>query len=133
MVHDASPRPNTQGIRKYAQQKAEAARLRVDQAITALVQERQVINFNTVAKRAGVTKSYLYAHTPLRQRIEALRQQQNGVTLPQRRTEAAAKRTDATKDILLAAKEHRIRELEEQNRQLREQLKVAYGKLYEQI
>jgi cell shape-determining protein MreC len=35
--------------------------------------------------------------------------------------------------VLLAAKDRRIKELEAENRQLKEELKVARGKLYEQV
>lgn len=133
MDHEHMLRSNTQGIKAHAQQKALAARQRVDQAIEQLIREQEGINFNVVAKRAEVTKSYLYAHVEIRERIEALRQQQNGVTLQQRRAEASVNRTDKSKNILLIAKDRRIRELEEQNQRLREDLKVAYGKIYEQI
>jgi cell shape-determining protein MreC len=35
--------------------------------------------------------------------------------------------------MLLAAKDRRIRELEQENQRLKEELKIALGKLYEQI
>jgi Family of unknown function (DUF6262) len=123
----------TRGILAHAQQKAQAARQRVNQAIEFLVSSGQAVNFNAVAKQAGVTKSYLYVHMDIREWIEALRQQQSSIMRRKRRTETSLSRTDKSKDILLAAKDRRIRELEEQNRKLREELKVVYGKWYEQM
>lgn len=133
MERSETMHPNIRGIQAHARRKAQAARQQVDYAIDHLIREAGLINFNTIAKQAGVTKSYLYAHRDIRERIEALRQQQTGVLEQKRRREADVGRTEKTKDILLAAKDRRIRELEEQNRQLREELKVVYGKLYEHV
>ncbi len=93
------------------------------------------MNFNTVAKAANVTKSYLYAHQDVRERIEALRTQQGQERLEQERTQHQQHlaRTDKTKDVLLIAKDRRIKALEAENHKLKEELKVAYGKLYERV
>jgi uncharacterized alpha-E superfamily protein len=90
------------------------------------------VNFNTVAKAANVTKSYLYAHQDVRERIEALRAQQGQERLEQQwaQRQQHQARTDKTKDVLLAAKDRRIKALEAENRKLKEELKVVYGKLY---
>ena len=103
--------------------------------IDQLLREQQTINFNTVAKGEQVTKSYLYAHPDVRDRIEALRAQQDQERIQKRRAESQQQqgRTDKSKDVLLATKDRRIKELEEQNRKLQEELKVAYGKLYESM
>ncbi|SRR6266487_1368537 len=135
MPTDLSTRPNISGLLVHAQRKSEAAQQRVHQAIDQLLREQQTVNFNTVAKAANVTKSYLYAHQDVRARIEALRTQQGQEQLErqwaQRQQHQA--RTDKTKDVLLAAKDRRIKALEAENRQLKEDLKVARGKLYEQV
>ncbi len=55
---------------------AQETQQRVHRAIDWLLREEQTINFNTVAQAAQVTKSYLYAHQDVRERIEALRTQQ---------------------------------------------------------
>jgi len=135
MSNNASPKPNTRGLLVHAQQKSQQARQRVHQVIDQLLREQQTINFNTVAKGAQVTKSYLYAHPDVRERIEALRAQQGQERIQKRRTENQQQqgRTDKSKDVLLAAKDRRIKELEEQNRKLKEELKLAYGKLYENV
>jgi hypothetical protein len=76
-MSDETPlRPNTQGLLAHAQRKSEETLRRVHQAIDRLLREQQVVNFNTVAKTANVTKSYLYANADVRERIEVLRVQQ---------------------------------------------------------
>lgn len=135
-MSDETPiRPNTQGLLAHAQRKSEEALLRVHQAIDQLLREQQTVNFNTVAKTAKVTKSYLYAHQDVRERIEALRTKLGQERIEQRREtrKLHQARTDKTKDVLLAAKDRRIKALEAENRKLKEELKVAYGKLYEQV
>ncbi len=135
MQADSSLKPNTSGLLAHAQRKSQQAQQRVHQAIDQLLREQQIVNFNTVAKAANVTKSYLYAHQDVRERIEVLRTQQGQERLErqwaQRQQHQA--RTDKTKDVLLAAKDRRIKALEEENRKLKEELKVARGKLYEQV
>jgi hypothetical protein len=135
MKNEPSVQPNTCGLLAHAQRKATETQQRVHQAINQLLQEQQIVNFNTVAKAANVTKSYLYAHQDVRERIEALRSQQGQERLERLWAERQQHqvRTDKTKEVLLAAKDRRIKALEAENRKLREELKVALGKLYEQV
>ena len=135
MQADSPLKPNTSGLLAHAQRKSQQAQQRVHQAIDQLLRGQQTVNFNTVAKAANVTKSYLYAHQDLRERIEALRTQQSQERLERQWTERQLHqaRTDKTKDVLLAAKDRRIKALEAENRKLKEELKVALGKLYEQV
>src|SRR5258708_40203966 len=135
MRNETSVQPNTRGLLAHAQRKAAETQQRVHQAIDRLLREQEVVNFNTVAKAAHVTKSYLYANADVRERIEALRTQQgqerNERQWAERQQQQA--RTDKTKEVLLAAKDRRIKALEAENRKLKEELKVARGKLYEQV
>lgn len=135
MQADSSTKPNTSGLLAHAQRKSEATQKRVHQAIDQLLREQQIVNFNTVAKAANVTKSYLYAHQDVRERIEVLRTQQGHERLERQWTERQQHqaKTDRTKDVLLAAKDRQIKALEAENRKLKEDLKVAYGKLYDRL
>ena len=135
MSDETSLRPNTQGLLAHAQRKSQETLRRVHQAIDRLLREHQVVNFNTVAKAANVTKSYLYANADVRERVEALRTQQGQERIERQRAEHQLHqtRTDKTKDVLLAAKDRRIKALEAENRKLKEELKTAFGKLYEQV
>jgi predicted transcriptional regulator len=135
MRDETEAKPNTRGLLAHAQRKAQETQQRVHHAIDQLLREEQTINFNTVAQTAQVTKSYLYAHQDVRERIEVLRTQQGKERLERQWAERQQHqtRTDKTKDVLLAAKDRRIKVLEEENRRLKEDLKTAYDKLYERV
>lgn len=123
---------NTTGLVTHAHQRKEEKRKRVEEAITHLLREHQAVNFNTVAKAAGVSKTYLYTQSLFRDRIEALRQQQQEQKVRERIARPIGK-TDAGKDLVILAKERRIKELEEENRKLKQQLKSALGKAYDRL
>jgi hypothetical protein len=135
MQADTSLKPNTAGLLAHAQRKSQQTQQRVHQAIDQLLREQHTVNFNTVAKAANVTKSYLYAHQDVRERIEALRTQQGQERLERQWADRKLHqaRTDKTKDVLLAAKDRRIKELEAENRQLKKHLQVALGKAYDRL
>jgi sulfite reductase beta subunit-like hemoprotein len=135
MQTNSSLKPNTSGLLAHAQRKSQETQQRVQQAIDQLLREQQTVNFNTVAKAANVTKSYLYAHQDVRERIEALRTELGQERLERQWAERQQHqaRTDKTKDVLLEARDRRIKALEAENRKLKEDLKVAYGKLYDRL
>ncbi len=123
---------NTSGLVAHAKLRKEQKRQKVDETITHLLREQMAINFNTVAKVAGVSKAYLYSQPQLRDRIEALRQQELEQAVRERVARPTGK-TDASKDVVILAKERRIKELEEENRKLKQQLKAALGKAYDRL
>ncbi len=63
-------------LRQAAQDKHQQAVQRAEAGIRKLIKEREEINFRAVARAAGVSLDFLYAHTDLRKRIETLRGQQ---------------------------------------------------------
>ena len=121
---------NTEGLKASAKQKQLETAKKVDEAIKSLIKEKVLINFNSVAERSGVSKPYLYKHLEIRQRIETLRQQQQGLSS---RKPIKEEMTDSSKDVLLAAKNKRIKELEDEVKRLREQLKRLGGQIYDNI
>ncbi len=123
---------DTRGLTAHAKQRSEEKRKCVDEAIDRLLRQQQAINFNSVAQAAGVSKAYLYCQPELRERIEALRQQQLEHVACERITRPIGK-TDTSKDLVIFAKERRIKELEAENHKLQRQLKTALGKAYDQI
>ncbi len=123
---------NTSGLAAHAKQRSEEKQKRVDEAITRLLHEQQAINFNSVAKAAGVSKAYLYSQPFLRERVEALRQQETEKVVRERVARTVGK-TDASKDLVILAKDRRIKELEAENRQLKKQLQVALSKAYDRL
>jgi len=69
-------------------------------------------------------------HRTIRERIESLRKQQQG--LPSR-NHIKEEMTNSNKDVLLAAKNKRIKVLENEVKHLKEQLKRLGGELYDSI
>ncbi len=123
---------NTAGIAAHAQSRKEHKHKGVEDAITTLLREQKLINFNTVAKAACVSKAYLYSQPDLRERIEALRQQTTEQMVHERATRSTSK-TNASRDLVILAKDRRIKELETANSKLQQQLKVALAKAYEKM
>ena len=123
---------NTAGLAAHAQKRKEQKRKSVEEAIAALLREQKPVNFHTVAKRAAVSKAYLYSQYDLRERIDALRQQDAEQRVRERVVQPAGK-TDASRDLIILAKDRRIKALEAENQKLQQQLKVALAKAYDQI
>jgi hypothetical protein len=121
---------NLTGLRRAAQEKAEAARHRVEEAIQALEQGQRPITFTIVAETARVSTAWLYAHEDIKRRISDLRARSRPT--PTIWIPPHERASDASKDVLIAALRQRIREQDEQIRELKKQLEVAYGRLYQQ-
>jgi Family of unknown function (DUF6262) len=98
-----------------------------------LLREQQAINFNSVARAAGVSKAYLYDQSDLRERIDALRKPAMEQTVPERAARPSPGKTDGSRDLVILAKDRRIKELEAENRQLKKQVQVALGKAYDRL
>ncbi len=124
------PQRNTEGIKKHARQKSEETAKKVDEAIQRLIKAGEKVNFNSVSLEAEVSKSYLYTHQEIKDRIENLRKQQAAAPSPKH---IKREMTDASKDIIIAAKNKRIKELEAENKRLKEELKMLRGRLYESL
>ena len=125
---------DTSGLAAHAKSRKEHKRQAVENALTTLLREQKLINFNTVAKAAAVSKAYLYNQADLRERIEALRQQSLEQMVRERVASPSPRgKTDASRDLVILAKDRRIKALEEENRALKKQLQAALGKAYDQL
>jgi predicted Zn-dependent protease len=120
---------NTDGLIENAHRKSQNTARKVDEAIQRLIKNKEKINFNSVSTESGVSKAYLYTHPEIRERIETLRKQQEGLPSPK---QVKREMTDASKDVVIAAKNKRIKELEEENKKLKDELMHLRGKIYEQ-
>ncbi len=120
--------PNTEGLKAHVRNKKDAAIKKVDIAIQKLIKEKGRINFNSVSMESGVSKAYLYNHSDVRERIETLRRQQEGLPSPK---QVKREMTDTSKDVLIAAKNKRIKTLEDENKRLKAELATLRGKLYD--
>ena len=121
---------NTSGLKKHARRKQKETLKKVDDSIQRLIKEKKKINFNSVSIESGVSKTYLYTRSNLRERIEQLRQEQQALA-PKGRVKRQM--TDAGKDVLIAAKNKRIKELSEENKRLKAELERLRGRLYESV
>ena len=121
---------NTEGVKKHAQMKSQEATQKVDKAIQHLIKTKAKINFNQVAMESGVSKAFLYNNQEIRNRIEGIRKQQEGLNTPK-----AIKHnmTDASNDSLIAAKNNRIKKLEEENKRLKDELLILRGMVYDKF
>ncbi|QSX23895.1 DUF6262 family protein [Priestia megaterium] len=103
---------------------------KVDEAIQRLVRAKQVVNFNSVANEAGVSKATLYNTMKLRKQIETLRQQQlKRPALKQLKHEM----NENNKDAIIESLKRKIKRIDQENKDLREQLKIAYAQVYKNI
>ncbi|MHC5935481.1 DUF6262 family protein [Nostoc sp.] len=116
---------NIEGLRGNAQRKRQEAFEKVEQGIQKLIKERQVINFNTVAKASGLSKAWLYKEPEIKARIEHLREN-NSQT---KEIPAKQRSSDASKDAIIKTLKERIKRVEAENRGLRDQHEAIYGRI----
>jgi Family of unknown function (DUF6262) len=97
---------------------------RAERALRDLDAEGSAVSFQAVARRAGVSRQWLYTQPALRAEIEQLRDRArartDGVPARQRATEASLRQRLDT----LRAENRRLRE---ENASLRTELAIAYG------
>jgi hypothetical protein len=120
------PADNTRHLRAAASRRTTDTRKRAVKALRRLDTTGAPVNFDTVAREAGVSRSWLYAQTDLRTEIQRLRERQRTASS----TPAVPDRQRATDTSLLRRLEaatERIRRLERDNRELREALAQALG------
>jgi len=104
--------------------------MKVNQAIEALVKSKAVINFHTVSAASGVSKSYLYKTSAIRDRIQALRGQQQAVRSP---TSLHREMSDASKDATIEMLREKIRRLQSENDQLKRHVRRLLGQQYDTL
>ncbi|MBS4214591.1 DUF6262 family protein [Neobacillus rhizophilus] len=125
-----TPKNNTGNLLKHAQSKSRISHEKVELAIKKMIKNKELINFNSVAAAAKVSKPFLYNNKEIRERIETLRKQQENVSNPK-----TIKRnmSDQSKDALIEILRMRIKDLEMKNKELTKQLQQYLGNIYEQI
>jgi hypothetical protein len=117
---------NTAHLVAAASRRTEQTRQRAVTAIRRMDAAGTPINFDAVARTAGVSRSWLYTQLDLRTQIERLRARHRPaparVAVPDRQ-----RATEASLLTRLEAAADRIRHLEADNRQLRDALAHALG------
>lgn len=116
---------NTRHIINAARQRHELTRAKAIQALRTLDAAGTSVTFETVARAAVVSRSWLYAQPDIRAEIERLRTASR--RFPVLAVPAQQRASDASLRRRLEAAIQRNRTLAEENRQLREQLARALG------
>jgi hypothetical protein len=96
-------------------------------AITQLAAMNENVNFNSVHKRSGISKSFLYDDDEIRKRIEEQRACDVSNEMNRR---AKYEKTAHSKDVIIATKDKRIAKLEAEIRTLKMELGHLRGLLY---
>lgn len=118
---------NTIGIKENARKKAKNTEEKVEKVLRQMLKDGKPINFNVVARSAGVSLAWCYRNRAFKERITNLREktaQTPRVLIPQNE-----RITDASKDALIATFRQRISALNKEVSELRRQLEVVYGEL----
>ena len=84
--------------------------------------KKESFNFNSVAQKANVSKSWLYKQKGIRTRVETLRGLQISEIAPRKPS-----KSPRLEDVLIKTLKSRIKGLEEENEQLKVRL---HGKLF---
>jgi hypothetical protein len=117
---------NSHHVIGSARRRAEQTRERAVAALRRLDATGRTINFDTVAKEAGVSRSWLYTQDDLRAEIERLRERR-GLTRSPSTIPDRQRASDASLLRRLEAATARIRTLHNENQQLRDALAKALG------
>jgi hypothetical protein len=115
---------NTEGLKRNAQSRSNAALQRATAAIRQMQAEEQVLSFRSVAAKAQVSTAWLYGNQPVREQILKLRQRSARVNCG-----SEPSRQQLSHERIVATLRLRVRNLEESNRELKQQLETAYGRL----
>ena len=116
---------NSHHVVAAAQRRAEQTRERAIAALRRMDATGQRINFDTLARQAGVSRAWLYTQDDLRAEIERLRQRPSSASpAPPPQQQRAS---DPSLLRRLEAATDRIRSLEADNQQLRAALARALG------
>lgn len=121
---------NTEGLKKYAKIKKEKSLEKVNEAIRKLSLNGENINFNSISKSSGVSKSFLYSNVEIKNRIQELRNKQINNQINQR---AKFDKNSKSKDMIIASKNKKIEKLEAENAKLKLQLELLYSKIYNEF
>ena len=118
---------NSHHIIAAARQRRELTRAKAIQALRTLDNNGAVITFETVARAAGVSRSWLYAQPDIRAEIERLRC--TGRRAPTTPIPSRQRSSDTSLLKRLEAANQRNRSLSDENDTLRRQLAEVLGQL----
>jgi len=119
-------RGNPDNLRQAAARKSAAAQARAEQGLREIIRRNEPITFRGLAQTAGVSLDFLYRCTPIRQRVQQLRAQQQN-TPPA----AATPTRDETPSSVVRTLTAQLTELKRRHRDeinaLKQALEAAHG------
>lgn len=118
---------NTHHLLAAARQRAVETRQRALAALRRLDATGRPVSFDTVAREASVSRSWLYSQADLRAEIQRLRSLQRSIGSTSSPIPTRQRASEASLRRRLEAVHAEIRRLRQENRQLREQLAWALG------
>lgn len=119
------PEPNPAPLVAAARKRHELTRAKAIRALRELDRTGASVSFEGVARRTGISRSWLYGQDDIRADIERLRDASRRSPSPQ--IPAAERSSDASLHARLEAALERNRQLTEENQRLRRQLAHALG------
>lgn len=117
---------NTQGMNIASLQKRADTRQRVMDALKTMEAENIPINFLSVFKFTGVSRSWLYKEPPVRELILKAKDHSNNRLMQDQAIQLKTKE----REIEILTKQNKM--LRKQVDELRQQLEVAYAAIYKQ-
>jgi hypothetical protein len=120
-------RGNPDNLRRAAARKSAAAQARAEQGLHEIIRRHEPITFRGLARTAGVSVDFLYRCTPIRQRVQQLRTQQQNTPPPA----AATPTRDETPSSVVRTLTAQLTELKQRHRDeisaLKQALEAAHG------
>src|SRR5690625_7588114 len=102
---------------KIIEKKRKKTLQKVEDTIKVMIKQKQKINFNSVAEKSGVSKSFLYKYSDIRNRIKTLRKQEEELETPK---QVKREMTEQSKDEIIASLRKRNKALEKKNINMKE-------------
>jgi hypothetical protein len=121
------PADNSDHLAVAARRRHELTRAKAIQALRELDRAGAPVTFQTIARHAGVSRSWLYSQPDIRAEIQNLRDATQRA--PATAVPAAQRASDTSLLRRLEAANQRNRQLTEDNQRLRRQLAQALGQL----
>jgi Family of unknown function (DUF6262) len=116
---------NSRHLLASARRRSEDARRRTLATLRRIDSTAGPVSFDTVARQAGVSRSWLYTQPAIRAEIERLRERRS--PLPARAVPQRQRISDASLRSRLAEANARVGELQAENQRLRTALAEALG------
>lgn len=140
-----TPSSRTQGLKRCAEERRKETEEQVSRVIDQMKREGRKISFSSVAERAGVSRTTLYSHERLAERIRGLAAFSEGGQAVKERVPVGkngfsdrikilreqVKKLESDKEKLIVQLAGHY-ELGKENERLRRQLEKAYGKVIQE-